>query len=121
MSTSALDFNNEIYTGLLQYKNDDYQFVFSNEKLRLIPASKEKQESMWKFGMVETAKGTYTWDEPPRMEEDILVGTCYENNQRIIFLPQKDAYHILRNKIQYYLLIYMLISFASVFEISSIE
>lgn len=92
MSTSALDFNNEIYTGLLQYKNDDYQFVFSNEKLRLIPASKEKQESMWKFGMVETAKGTYTWDEPPRMEEDILVGTCYENNQRIIFLPQKDAY-----------------------------
>lgn len=92
MSSKDADFDNKIYTGILEYAGDDYQFVFSSGKLKLIPASKEKRAEMWKFGKKEIAKGVYTSDEPPRMEEDILVGRCHESNEQIVFLPQKGAY-----------------------------
>ena len=93
------DLNDEIYTGVLRYKDDDYQFVFYNTKLRLIPCSEEQRSSMWKFGMKEIAKGTYTLDEPPRMEEDILIGNCNESSQQIIFLPKKGAYIFKQNSV----------------------
>ena len=83
MSSKDADFDNKIYTGILEYAGDDYQFVFSSGKLKLIPASKEKRAEMWKFGKKEIAKGVYTSDEPPRMEEDILVGRCHESNEQI--------------------------------------
>ncbi|WP_462426375.1 HEPN domain-containing protein [Anaerotignum lactatifermentans] len=92
MEIKNTDFNDEIYTGTLQYQGDEYGFVFSNTKLRLIPVSEEKRASMWTFGMKEIQKGTYTWDEPPRMEEDILVGECNESGKQIIFLPKKGEY-----------------------------
>ena len=68
--------NDEIYTGILRYKDEDYQFVFSDTKLRLIPCSEAQRSSMWKFRMKEITKGTYTQDELPRMEENVLVGSC---------------------------------------------
>ena len=92
MQIKNTDFNDEIYTGTLQYQGDEYGFVFSNTKLRLIPVSEEKRASMWTFGMKEIQKGTYVWDEPPRMEEDILVGKCNESGKQIIFLPKKGEY-----------------------------
>ena len=42
MSSKDADFDNKIYTGILEYAGDDYQFVFSSGKLKLIPASKKK-------------------------------------------------------------------------------
>lgn len=92
MELNRVDSNDEIYTGVLRYKDDDYQFVFSDTKLRLIPCSEKQRSSMWKFGMKEIAKGTYTQDEPPRMEEDILVGNCNESSKQIIFLPKRSVY-----------------------------
>ena len=97
MELISADSNDEIYTGMLRYKDDDYQFVLAYGKLRLVPLSKEKRSSMWKFGLKQTTKGTYIPDEPPRMEEDILVGNCYENSKQIIFLPKKG--HIFLRKI----------------------
>ena len=91
--------NDEIYTGILRYQDEDYQFVFSDPKLRLIPRSEEQRSSMWKFGMKEIKKGTYTLDEPPRMEEDILVGNCNESSKQIIFLPKKGAYIFEQNSV----------------------
>ena len=99
MEIKNTDFNDEIYTGILQYKEDNYQFVFSGAKLRLIPMSEEKLASMWSFGMEEITKGTYTWTEPPRMEEDILVGNCHESDQKIIFMPKKGAYISQQNSV----------------------
>ena len=91
--------NDEFYTGLLQYKDDEYQFVFDGATLKLIPVSQEKRLSMWKFGMKEIKKGTYIPDEPPRMEEDILVGNCYESGKQIVFLPKKGKYISKRNSV----------------------
>ena len=99
MELNRADSNDEIYTGVLRYKDDDYQFVFSDTKLRLIPCSEKQRSSMWKFGMKEIAKGTYTQDEPPRMEEDILVGNCNESSKQIIFLPKKGAYISKQNSV----------------------
>ena len=99
MELNRADSNDEIYTGVLRYKDDDYQFVFSDTKLRLIPCSEKQRSSMWKFGMKEITKGTYTQDEPPRMEEDILVGNCNESRKQIIFLPKKGAYISKQNSV----------------------
>ena len=99
MELNRADSNDEIYTGVLRYKDDDYQFVFSDTKLRLIPCSEKQRSSMWKFGMKEITKGTYTQDEPPRMEEDILVGNCNESSKQIIFLPKKGAYISKQNSV----------------------
>lgn len=99
MELNRADSNDEIYTGVLRYKDDDYQFVFSDTKLRLILCSEKQRSSMWKFGMKEIAKGTYTQDEPPRMEEDILVGNCNESSKQIIFLPKKGAYISKQNSV----------------------
>lgn len=46
MELNRVDSNDEIYTGVLRYKDDDYQFVFSDTKLRLIPCSEKQRSSM---------------------------------------------------------------------------
>lgn len=95
--------NGKIYIGSLQYQNTDYQFVFFDAKLQLIPLDKSNRLSMWKFRKKEITNGVYTWDEPPRMEEEILTGICYESGQPIVFLPIKGSY--ISRKMQFYLLI----------------
>ena len=103
MELNRVDSNDEIYTGVLRYKDDDYQFVFSDTKLRLIPCSEKQRSSMWKFGMKEIAKGTYTQDEPPRMEEDILAGTATKVANKSFSCPKRER--IFPSKIQCCLLI----------------
>lgn len=76
MKLNFPDSNDEIYTGVLRFKNDNYHFVLSDTKLRLIPCSEEQRASMWKFGMKEITKGTYTQIEPPRIKEDKSFKIC---------------------------------------------
>ena len=91
--------NGKIYIGSLQYQNTDYQFVFFDAKLQLIPLDKSNRLSMWKFRKKEITNGVYTWDEPPRMEEEILTGICYESGQPIVFLPKKGSYISRKNAV----------------------
>ena len=91
MNIKNADRDDEIYTGKLRYKDDDYQFVFSGAQLRLIPLCEEMHLSMWKFEMKEITKGTYTWSEPQQIDEDVLIGNCYENGKQIIFLPKQGS------------------------------
>ena len=97
MELISADSNDEIYTGMLRYKDDDYQFVLAYGRLRLVPLSKEKRSSMWKFGLKQTTKGTYIPDEPPRMEEDILVGNCMKTANKSFSCLKKG--HIFLRKI----------------------
>ena len=92
MGISSAGATNEVYTGTLQYEDDEYMFVLSNGELRLIPVLEEKRESMWKFAKKEIAKGVYIQGDIPRMQQDVLVGYCNENGKKIIFLPKKVEY-----------------------------
>ena len=85
MGISSAGATNEVYTGTLQYEDDEYMFVLSNGELRLIPVLEEKRESMWKFAKKEIAKGVYIQGDIPRMQQDVLVGYCNENGKKIIF------------------------------------
>lgn len=97
MKNNSLSSNDEIYTGTLRYQGEDYHFALSGAKLRLIPTSEEKRAALQKLGLREIKKGIYTLGNQPRMEEDVLIGSCYENGKPIIFLPQKNAYISIQN------------------------
>ena len=99
MNIKITDFEDSVYTGFLKYEDENYQFVFSGETLRMIPESTEKRNDMWKFGMKEIVQGTYTWGDPPRMEQDVIIGRCNETNQKIVFLPKKGSYIAHQNSV----------------------
>lgn len=99
MNVKTSDFEDNIYTGFLTYEGENYQFVFSGETLRMIPESEKKRNDMWKFGMKEVVQGTYTWSEPPRMEQDVIFGRCNETNQKMIFLPKRGSYIAHQNSV----------------------
>ena len=92
MNINIADCEDKVYTGFLEFEGEDYQFVFVDQTLRMIPTNTELRNDMWKYGMKEIAKGTYTWGEPPRMEQDVIIGRCNETNRKIIFLPKQGAY-----------------------------
>ena len=82
----------ETYTGTLVYSGETYRFVFSHEKLKLLPNAEEKNPLNWLFDLKKLPDGSYTWKTPPRIEEELLVGNCYETSNKIIFLPQKNSF-----------------------------
>lgn len=90
----------ETYTGTLVYSGETYRFVFSHEKLKLLPNAEEKNPLNWLFDLKKLPDGSYTWKTPPRIEEELLVGNCYETSNRIIFLPQRTR--LFRGKIHFY-------------------
>lgn len=91
MEFSSINSENNVYTGSLKYNDMDCQFVFSNDELRLIPLFEDQVDYMWAFGMKEISKGVYTFENQPRMEQNILIGKCNENGKQFIFLPRLGA------------------------------
>lgn len=86
------DMSDKTYTGNLIYDGEEYQFVFFDNNLRLIPVSKEKYSSVLHMGMKKLPSGAFTIGSPPRVKENFIIGHCYENYQKIIFLPKKGSY-----------------------------
>lgn len=82
----------ETYTGTLVYAGETYRFVFYQEKLKLLPNIEDNNPLGWLFDLKKLPDGSYTWKTPPRIEEDLLVGNCYETGNKIIFLPKKNAF-----------------------------
>lgn len=82
----------ETYTGTLVYSGETYRFVFSHEELKLLPKVEDKNPLNWLFDLKKLPDGSYTWKTPPRIEEELLVGNCYETSNKIIFLPKKNSY-----------------------------
>ena len=99
MNIKTTDLDEKLYTGFLEFEGENYQFVFVDQTLRIIPINAVSHNGMWKYGMKEIAQGTYTWGEPPRMEQDVIIGRCNETNQKIIFLPKKGSYIAHKNSV----------------------
>lgn len=99
MNIKTIDLDKKLYTGFLEFEGEDYQFVFVDQTLRIIPTNAESRNGMWRYGMKEITQGTYTWDEPPRMDQDVIIGRCNETNQKIIFLPKKGSYIAHQNSV----------------------
>ena len=99
MNIRTTDFDDNVYTGFLRFEDEDYQFVFGGQTLKMISTSAESRAGMWKFGMEEISQGTYTWGRPPRINQDAIVGRCNETNQKIIFLPKKGSYITHQNSV----------------------
>ena len=80
-----------VYTGSLNYQNAEYQFVFHDDELHLIPPPEVAENIRWGYERKEIAPGVYTSGDPLRMKESVLVGRCRENNKYIFFLVRKNA------------------------------
>lgn len=80
-----------VYTGSLNYQNAEYQFVFHDDELHLIPPPEVAENILWGYERKEIAPGVYTSGDPLRMKESVLVGRCRENNKYIFFLVRKNA------------------------------
>lgn len=79
----------DLFTGTLDYKNIRFTFVFDRKELRLIPPEHRKDYIEYTWIRKEIEPGAYTFAEPAYVEDDYLIGKCYETGCNIVFLPDK--------------------------------
>ena len=60
-----------VYTGSLNYQNAEYQFVFHDDELHLIPPPEVAENILWGYERKEIAPGVYTSGDPLRMKESV--------------------------------------------------
>lgn len=78
-----------IYTGILAYKNINFNFIFDKKELKLIPPEDKKSEvQLWFLNSIE--KGVYTSEDLIYIKSP-LSGHSNETGQTIIFFPSKDS------------------------------
>lgn len=78
-----------IYTGILAYKNINFNFIFDKKELKLIPPEDKKSEvQLWFLNSIE--KGVYTSEDLIYIKSP-LSGKSNETGQTIIFFPSKDS------------------------------
>ena len=71
------------YTGKLTYKDTPFFFVFDGEILKLIPENVITNDSI-KYE--EFIPGVYTYRNSISLEENSLLGKCYETGKNMIFI-----------------------------------
>lgn len=81
----------DIYTGKLEYKDVNFNFVFNGEELRLIPPAKNEKDVWYKILLMPIVEGTYTMASP-KMDVPYLIGQCNENGHTLIFLTKQGAH-----------------------------
>ena len=80
----------DIYTGKITYKDIEFSFVFDKRELRLIPP-KDMQREVELWFMEEIKEGCYTLGKSVYIDDDFLVGTTTETNQKFIFIPSHHS------------------------------
>ncbi len=68
----------EIYTGTLDYKGIEFNFIFSGNELRPVPPKDKIQDVYRDFLTRPLGNGAYTMNIPV-MEESHLLGKCNES------------------------------------------
>ncbi len=76
------------YTGKLNFKESPFFFVFDGRILKLIPENVETDDSI-KYE--EFVPGVYTYRNSITIEDNCLIGSCYETGKKIIFLFMKGS------------------------------
>lgn len=79
----------DTYTGIINYKEIDFTFIFDKRNLKLIPSNDKKQEvDMW--FRKEINKGVYTIGDPVYIE-GVLYGVANETGQKIVLIPSHTS------------------------------
>ena len=80
-----------IYTGTLEYRSIEFQFVFDGELLTLITPKQHQREVEWGWLKKEIGPGVYTYGEPLTVGVPYLSGRCHETNKQMIFLTHESS------------------------------
>ena len=80
-----------IYTGSLEYRNIEFQFVFDGELLTLITPKQHQHEVEWEWLKEEIGPGVYTYGKPLTVDVPFMSGRCYETNKQMIFLTHESS------------------------------
>ena len=81
----------DIYTGILEYKEITFSFMFNGVELRLIPPTDKKWEVRRDLLMTPIGEGAYTMASP-KMDVPYLIGHSNESGQTLIFLTKQGAH-----------------------------
>ena len=76
------------YTGILNYKDIDFNFIFDEKELKMVPP-KDKQREVYFWFMKPLGNGAYTFGDPIYIDE-FLYGIANETGQKIMLLPSKE-------------------------------
>lgn len=76
------------YTGILNYKDIDFNFIFDKKELKMVPPQ-DKQRDVYFWFMKPLGNGAYTFGDPIYIE-GFLYGISNETGQKIIFFPSKE-------------------------------
>lgn len=82
---------NELYTGWLSFRDDEFAFSFNGDELHLIPTKDKKEKYKWDWYHESLIPGVYT-SKPSKIEDRFLEGKCYETDSKIVFIVQSNAY-----------------------------
>lgn len=95
------------YTGVVKYKDIEFDFVFDGKKLKLIPP-KDKKEIVRKWIFHFLGNNVYAFPGDPIYIGEYLYGNVNETKQKIIFIPSNEAVDsidtLLIVEIDYYIL-----------------
>lgn len=78
-----MDIDIKILTGDLKMMNVSFSFVFDGEVLKLIPFD---PEDVFRLQNEEIRPGVYAYRGLPQISENVLIGHCNENGQKIVFI-----------------------------------
>ena len=83
-----------VLTGTLTFSEFTFNFVFDENKLRIIPITDEKKVILFGWKKEKNANGLteYIPQHSQVIEDEFIVGYCNETNSKIIFLPQVNSY-----------------------------
>lgn len=80
-----------IYTGSLEYKDIEFQFVFDGELLTLITPKQHQHEVEWEWLKEKIGPGVYTCGKPLTVDVPFMSGRCHETNKQMIFLTHESS------------------------------
>lgn len=79
-----------VYSGKLNYKDINFDFIYDKQELRLIsPGDKKSEVQYWR--MKELSKGCFTMGEPLYIDVPYLEGSINETGQSIIFITRQGT------------------------------
>ena len=80
-----------VYTGKLVFREIDFTFSFDKKELKLIPPDDKRGIIEFEWKMKPLGKGMFVPANPELINEEFLIGECYETQQPIVFLPRPKS------------------------------
>lgn len=81
----------ELYSGWLRFRNEQFAFSFNGKVLHLIPPEDKKEKYKWDWFHESIVSGLFV-PKSDKIDERFIEGECYETNSKIVFIVLPNSY-----------------------------